>query len=162
MAVWQYSMHLVPASELMASCQVVNGAVLGDVFDDSTWWASTQPPDDFEARFATVLSEVPSWDPESRQWGESDTTTVQVHYTAGRVDEVWARLDLRVDWTRAFDVLVQLAHDAEAVWVGGEQGKRVLLGRDRPTLLDAVERSSAKEFVQNPRRYLDGLPRRIP
>jgi len=74
-----------------------------------------------------------------------------------RIDEVWARLDLRTDWEHALDVLVGLAQDSGAVWIGGDSQERTILGRGRAALVEAVTDSDAARFAANPRAFLEGV-----
>jgi hypothetical protein len=157
MAIWQFSMHLVPASELVGLSPGLAGAVPGSAFDDVRWWKRAQPSSDIGARLDAVLAEVRSWNPESRQWGSSESTTVKLHYVEGRIDEVWARLDLRTGCVGLLEVLVRLAEDSAAVWVGGDSEKRRVIGQDREALVEAIVHSDAARFVADPRAFLQTL-----
>jgi hypothetical protein len=153
MAIWQFSMHLIPRDELAQVWPAMSGELPSDLFDAIEWWSTRQPPVDLAQRLLDVLPEVRSWRPESRQWGASDATTVVVHYTGPRVDEIWARLDLRQPWRIHLETLVQLAIDANGCWIGGEESERVLIGQDTAAVMAAVRDSEAARFVVAPREY---------
>ena len=157
MAVWQCSMHLVPRSQLAAVCPDMKTPLVGDVFDETSWWCDSQPPDDLPERLSAVLREVSSSDPECRQWGPSPTNTVAVHYTDGRVDEIHARLDLREFDSELVEVLAALATDADGWWIGGDAKQRIPIGRTREAITGAVRASDAARFVADPRAFLEGI-----
>jgi hypothetical protein len=157
MAAWQFSMHLVPRGQLTAVCLDLVSPVPGAVFDETSWWSSSQPPSDLAERLARVVGEVISWSPESRQWGLSEASTVDVRYEAGRVDEIHARLDLRAQCSRLIEVLAQLALDADAWWLGGNATIRIPVGQSREAIAAAAAASDAARFVADPGGFLDEL-----
>jgi hypothetical protein len=157
MALWQFSMHLVPRTELARLCPDLKTPIPGDEFDAVAWWSTSQPVSDIPERLKAVLPEVQGWDSGSRQWGPDDATTVSVSYADGRVDGVWVRLDLRQQITAVVDALVRLSLDCDAWWVGGDAVQRSPVGQRREELLSAIRTSDAARFVLDPRGYLADL-----
>lgn len=157
MAIWQFSMHLVPRSQLAAVCPDLASPIAGAIFDDISWWSSSPPPRDLVERLARVLEEVTSWDTESRQWGSSEASTVTVHYTSGGPDEIHARLDLREPNCNLLEVLAQLALDSDGWWLGGDAATRIPVGRTQEAIAAAAAASDAARFVADPRGFLAEL-----
>jgi hypothetical protein len=153
MAIWQFSMHLVPREGLLTVSPDLAAAFRDDGEGDGDGkvgegglpvWTTTQPAADLVARLSRVLSEVKCWDAASRQWGPIDGTTVQVSYADGRVDEIWARIDVReatADVIEVIGVLASLATDSDGWWVGGDSQARVPIGQTASEISKAIERS---------------------
>jgi hypothetical protein len=157
MAIWQFSMHLVPVVELAQICPDLASAVPGEVYDEVAWWSTSQPPPDLARRLSAALPEVQGWDSRSRQWGLADTTTVSVHYARGRVHSVHARLDLRQPVGSALDLLATLALHCNASWVGGDARQRIPLGQTREALVSAIKASDAARFVVDLRGFMSSF-----
>lgn len=162
MALWQFSMHLVPREGLLTLSPDLTAAFRGDGELDLPAWTTTQPAADLVARLSRVLSEVECWDPASRQWGPTDRTTVQVSYTDGRVNEIWARIDVREATADAIDVievLASLATDSDGWWVGGDSRARLPIGQTSREIREAIEGSDASRFVADPAAFLVAMDR---
>jgi hypothetical protein len=164
MAVWQYSMHLVPRAELARFVPGLSGVLPEPLFDDIAWWATLQPPVDLVARLTAVLPEIKGWNSSCRLWGAEDSHTVSVSYSGGDpgggvVDEIWARLDLRQPRLDVVGVLVGIAQACDGWWIGGEADGRVLVGSTDEDVLLAIRRSAAARFVADPHAFLRNLDR---
>jgi hypothetical protein len=129
----------------------------GAAFDDVGWWHADQPSSDLAARLSAVLEEVPSWDTASRQWGDTSQDTVAVSYSDGRVDEIWARLDLREPNGVLVDVLATLALDSDSWWITGDVTRRVPVGQTREAIVAAATGSDAAHFALDPHGFLEHL-----
>jgi ribosomal protein S18 acetylase RimI-like enzyme len=162
MATWQFSMHLVPREGLLTVRPDLAAAFSDDEVDMPVW-TTTQPAADFVTRLSRLLPEVECWNPASRQWGATDRTTVQVSYTDGadgRVDGIWARIDLRestADVIEVIGVLASLATDSDGWWVGGDSLARVPIGQTSGAIGKAIEGSAAARFVADPAAFLTAL-----
>lgn len=141
----------------MGVCPDLRTPIDGDTFDAAPWWSTSQPIADYPERLSAVLPAVTSRHPDTRQWGSAAATTVFVSYTKGRVDELWARLDLRDRIAPALDALVTLGLDSDAWWVGGDATRRLPVGQTRDELLSAIKESDAARFVVDPDGFIAAL-----
>jgi hypothetical protein len=157
MAVWQFSMYLVPRSQLVTVCPDLTSPVTGYVFDHTHWWCDSQPAENLAERLSGVLDEVRSWRSESRQWGPDSTNTVAVHYAVGRVEEIHARLDLRELDDALVKTLAALAADSDGWWLGDDAEMRLPVGETREAIIEAARASHAAQFVADPRTFLGSI-----
>jgi hypothetical protein len=160
MAIWQFSMHLVPKAEWLRAAADVEPSVTVDMLDRVQWWRATQPPSDLAERLSAVLPEGKHWHAGSRQWGADGGHEVSVSYANDRVDEVWARIDLRQRHPRLMEMLARLAADCSGWWVGGDTTRRVPIGETREAITSALAASDAARFVTDPRALLIELSER--
>jgi hypothetical protein len=157
MAVWQFSMILVPREEVMAICPSLGGAVSEEAFESIQWWSSVQPPEDLPAKLALVLPECPHWSRSARQWGQEPGNTIAVWYEADRVRSIYARLDVR-EWEPILvEFLVDLAVECDGRWLAGDAQHRYLVGPADEDLVRAVKESNAARFVRDPEGFLRQL-----
>jgi hypothetical protein len=162
MALWQYSMHLVPRAELVRFVPSLSGVLPEPLFDETDWWANTQPPEDLAEQLTAVLPEIQSWDSTSRVWGHEDLDTVAIGYKSGEagvgvVDEFWARLDLREPRPDVLDAFVAICRACDGWWIAGAANRRVLVDPNRDSVLMAIRGSTAARFVVDPQGVLRSL-----
>jgi hypothetical protein len=167
MAAWQYSMHLVPRSELARLVPSLSGALPGAAFDEADWWSTSQPPEDFAERLSTVLPETNGWDRAARVWGVDDGNHVSVGYYAsgqagiGRISDFHARLDLRDPRAEVLTCLVRLGEACDGWWITGDSVARVLAGQQYDGVLDSIRKSNASRFVRDPEAFLRSLSQQM-
>ncbi len=166
MAIWQFSLHLIPRGVLLAQ---LGGVPLR--LDEETWWSDTEwwgghtLSDDVVNLLDEVLPRIEDhWSKNSRAWGGYDGDIVEVAYEeeggdgARTIEDFSVRFDLR-QWNPAL---------AETVCRIAAQGDCLLLTSDLmlieprlELLVQEIQQSDAVRFVTDPRGFLDklqGLP----
>ena len=152
MAVWQFSVDLVPRAPILARFGKIP-AQLPDEDDDGWLWAFPLPAD-YPSVIESFTQPYPSWSAETRMWGQESGDRVHVIYDEERVVGINCRLDLR-RFSPSFvrGVLRLAAHCDCLLAVGAMQ----LIYSNWESLSAAIRESDTMKFVADPRTFLTGL-----
>lgn len=118
------------------------------------WWATTQPPEDFEKRIASFLPAGVTWSPDLRTWGAQDGTRIDVWREGPRVDSIRIRVDareLRQDWLHG---IVGLAVYCGSVFLRHDG---LFVPANDDALTSAVDTSAAARFVTDPGAFFQRI-----
>src|SRR5713101_4161220 len=98
MAVWQFSLHLIPRPKLLERFHEIPACMDSDLWQsgETEWWDSRELP----GGCATLLDEVlpridDHWCRTARAWGSYDGDIVQVFYENGVVESIYVRINVR-------------------------------------------------------------------
>ena len=147
MSAWQCDFVLVPASALSTE-------PLSQSPDDllaADWWATCQPPADFESRIPDALAERESWSPDLRTYGVEDGTRIDVWREANRIDSIRVRIDARQIELDSLREIVRLAVYCDAAFLRHDG---LFIPADDQALTSAVDTSAAARFVNDPSAFI--------
>ena len=157
MAIWQYRLTLIPESVLRTKYEILPLAIPMELAEEFDWWSSSQPPTGFEHQISVILPEVESWSTSMRMWGQEESDDAHVIYSDDRKDTV-REIGIRLDANKISPELVgricMLARQLRCVLMTADYE---LLLPDEAMVLAAVNRSTAKRFVDRPGSTLLGL-----
>jgi hypothetical protein len=146
-ATWQCDFVLVPASAPTSASAAT--APVDLVAAD--WWATVQPPAEFEAHIASFLSERPGWSPDLRTWGAEDGTRIDVWREGRRVDSIRIRIDTREPQAEVVRHLIALATYCDAAFLRHDG---LFVPPSPDALASAIGTSAAARFVEDADNFL--------
>jgi hypothetical protein len=157
MAIWQFSLYLIPNGSIKERFEQPPSKLSMEVAEDTPWWSGHQPQRDFEDAISAILPEAHSWSKSMRIWGVERSDSILVSYRTEErieVEEIEVRIDasnlsgefvLHVcKWIEMLDCLCRTkAYDVVLPDVAGVQA--------------AIANSRAMKFIENPVKTLQGL-----
>ena len=158
MAIWQYAAHLVPRRVLLAVCPDLTRPITEDQFNDTDWWGSHSPAAGFLDPVAALLPEGRSWATDTRQFGSLDSHCMEVSHLHGRVDDVFARVDLRSPMPGLLRAFNAMARGCDGWWLEASGDGRIPVEPTDEALLHRMRSSPAAQFVIDPYGFLAKLP----
>src|SRR5215217_562284 len=96
MAIWQFIVQLLPRLQLETTFSILPQIMRQETLDDTDWWATVQPPEEFENRLDAWLPRGEVWGGTTQIWGAIDGNRISVTRSSSRVVEIGARIDMRV------------------------------------------------------------------
>jgi hypothetical protein len=157
MAVWQFTLYLLPRSELRRLFRAMPEVLQRTEFESTEWWQQQQPPRDYEAILDSFLPRVARWSPMLKGWGRDDGDHVDVRVERDRVTEIWARVDVRTLDARFVEHLVRFATHCDCIFLAAEELR--LLEPELGVVLNHIEGSRASRFVRSPEAYFNDRKR---
>ena len=151
MAIWQFSIILIPqkwAAENKYDPSLLYGE---DGYDTETAWKENQPAKDFADILSNMLPPAKSWHLDLLCWGNEKGHDIQVWNENGAIDGIHVRLALNLDLKSILTSLVTMAKKLDCVFFYPELKK--ITQADEFELKSAVLKSSAERFVKNPRDF---------
>jgi hypothetical protein len=143
MAAWQCDFVLVPAH----AASDMPPTTMPENLQAVDWWASSQPPEDFEKRIASFLPAGVTWSPDLRTWGVHDGTRIDVWREAGKVDSIRIRVDAREIEIAALREIVALAVYCDSAFLRHDG---LFVPANDDALTAAIDTSAAARFVSDP------------
>ena len=154
MAIWQYSVYLIPRANLAADGSLEGLVVMEDSFD--------HPPlifriaaDELENAVAAILPPTKSWDENMHKFGDEQTHDVDVWYKEDRIASVRIRLDLRARIQEMLRQVVALSIKADCVFWDPRTLK--VFPAEEIALIENIRTSRPANFIKNPTRFLELL-----
>ncbi|MES2325533.1 MAG: hypothetical protein V4633_25060 [Pseudomonadota bacterium] len=152
MAAWQFALQLVPTAWVAQEGNGVDALCDEDGFDTYHAWLEHQPRSGFATLFESLLPEAPSWSAAVRVWGDEKRTDVYLSYENGFVESIRIRIDVRENTPAVRDKVVAIAKALNCVFFF--PGERAIVAPNERTLGEAIGRSRAAQFVNDPHCYL--------
>ena len=157
MAIWQFSLFLVPTDSIKERLGETPSKLSMDVAEDTPWWSGHQPKNGFEDAISEIFPESPSWSESLRIWGAERSNSILVGYRTDERTEV-EQIEIRIDlsnfpkefvrhacvwateldclaWTKAYDVVRP----------------------DYEEVIEAIKKSRAMKFMLDPAKTLQSL-----
>ena len=136
MAIWQYSIHLVPNEEVASR----------DAVEDVDWWKYRQLDKNGVEVFAPLLPKTKSWCKEIIQFGDLESNCIEFMEEDNRIVSVQARFDLRIDYRPFISLLVAYADENNCCFIDSECN---VIPASYEPLLDAVRKyPSFRDFLE--------------
>ncbi len=158
MAIWQYDFCLVPRQSVVARFGKIPDTLQDDELSSENWWAG-HAPDEVAPYFDALLSRGTALGEDMDFWGIHDGNRIDVYRKGADIEEVFVRVDLRYEFRRFFDAIIDLADSQEWVIVAVENSK-VLLPRPADVYAD-MRSSPAARFVVDPRGFFRDLQEKM-
>ena len=158
MAIWQFKVFLIPQGAIRERFGHMPVTISTDAAQDFRWWAKRQPQG-IEREISELLSETSRWGKDLRIWGDERSDSIVVCYEDDdrkTIIEIEFCIDVRHLSSKFVTSTCELAKRFGCVLVHWQSG-RVLMP-DVDALLDAINRSRAKKFVEDPAGTLKNLP----
>jgi hypothetical protein len=153
MAVWQFTIALLPQDWLDAGGSALSLFAEGTFDASSAWWSYRHPQ--LDEILGSALSKGKSWRSELSVWGNEQTDDIQLFRRKGRVNSLVVRFDLRQPNIALFQQVVHIARELRLAIVTLETMNVVPLDVER--LLRAAAESQAAHFVLDPASFLSQM-----
>ena len=149
MAIWQFRLTLVPASEIQCRYANMPNVIPPEDAEDFPWWNKTQPHANFEDQIDKILPEIKSWSFGMRIWGDerSNTATVCYNDDNNKIEWIGFRIDIRAISEEYITAICAVAQDLECIFITGTYH---LLVPKVEAVLDAIGHSTAKKYIEDP------------
>ena len=95
MAIWQYDIEVVPLKKLQEKNISVPSRITKGQYENTFWWYNIFEPVNLGNDLNRILPRSISWCDEIRQWGNEDSTCIQLISENNKLVEFIIRLDLR-------------------------------------------------------------------
>jgi len=153
MAIWQFTVELVPRTWSLRPDANVAELLAVDGYDTSIAWRNNQPTIDAKSTITKFVPVASSWCPEIRCWGIEQETDVQLSYNNGCVESIKARVDARSKVGVICSKIVEISKILDCVLYLPELESII-----EPTVFGisrAVSESRAAKFADNPQSIYD-------
>ena len=157
MAIWQYRLILIPEEILISKYGVLPLAIPMELAEEFGWWSDHQPPAAFEQQIDLILPRMDSWSACQRMWGRKHGDDAHVLYAdenMNKVEEIAFRIDASAISPELVRRICVLARQLRCVLITAEYE---ILVPDESMVLTAINRSTAKRFVDDPESTLRSL-----
>jgi hypothetical protein len=161
MAVWQWTVTIVPKTEVIDRFDLIPDFIDQDWFESIDWWVAIDEGV-FVSFFNRILSEMDApWAKNTRIWGDDARTDCSLTVESGVVTFVWIRIDLRTLYHPLIESFIEFAQHHRFVFYSIETGR--FIEPDLQQVHDAIKSSRPMAFVTNPnkffsdKRYLESL-----
>jgi hypothetical protein len=128
-----------------------------ELAEDFGWWSDIQPSSGFEQQIDLILRGMDSWCTSMRMWGQkrgNDAHFVYMDENKNRVEEIAFRVDANSISQELVHRICILARQLRGVLMTAEYE---ILVPEESMVLTALNRSTAKRFVDDPESTLHGL-----
>lgn len=150
MALWQFAMNPIPASEAKI-CGVDAVKINRNVVNEGRLYLPhNEQPALFQA-FAALLPEQPAWSEELRIWGNEKGNDIQVFFEGTGIECIQFRLDVSCLSLPLVDGICALACKFGWVFISKSGA---IVPPTREAVIKAIEHSPAQRFVRDPLGYL--------
>jgi hypothetical protein len=159
MAIWQWRVTFVPENVLLHKFDVLPPRISQELAEDSSWWSDSQPVVGFEQQIGLILPERASWSTSMQMWGQEDGNDAYVCYvdeSRSAVEEIAFRVDAGVVSPELLRRICVLAKQLGCVLMTSEYE---ILAPDESMVLTAINRSTAKGYIDDPVSTLRSLGR---
>jgi hypothetical protein len=154
MAVWQYTIYLVPNSAVAADGSLPGVTVADGIFD--------LPPltfafsgEQLERSVETILPSAKSWHADLRAFGDDERHDINIWYESGRVRDVRIRIDLRSASPSLVRQVASLGKEMGCCFF--QVSSKQIVQADEAALTDSIKTSRPARFVNDPRGFLESL-----
>lgn len=154
MAVWQYTLYLVPNAALANDGSLPGVTYEGMVFDLPLLTFGFTG-DQLERSVAKILPRAKAWHQDLRAFGEEDRNEINIWYENESVRAVRIRLDLRIATPTLVKQLVSLGEKLGCSFF--DPSGNAVVPADGQAMVSAIKRSPAAHFVSDPRGFLESL-----
>ena len=161
MAIWQFTLHLLPQPVLADRFGEIPVRLDQDLWyaEEIDWWAGHALCADHEARLDAVLPRMLGhWSRSTTAWGAYDGDIVEISREAGALESVYVRLNLAHPDPAYWRAVCELGHASDC-WLVTED--MMLIEARIELLLREVEQSGAARFLSDPHGFFDsfqGMP----
>jgi hypothetical protein len=155
MAAWQVDLYIVPRVRAGLRARKRGGAN-GSV-DDVDWWQENPLPPQFTKGLADFLPEQPGWDQNWKIFGTEEGNRLDLLLKNGDVDEIRARIDVRVPDLNFMGKLAALVRNNACVFLNSAGH---VIEPTVESLCIEIETSPAASFIADPESFLNALQQR--
>jgi hypothetical protein len=131
-----------------------------ELAEEFGWWSDNQPSVGFEKQIDLILPQRGSWSASMRMWGQQhgdDAHIVYIDDNKNRVEEIGFRVDANAISPELVRRICILARQLGCVLMTADYE---ILAPDESMVLAAINRSTAKRFVDDPESTLRSLDHR--
>ena len=155
MAIWQFSVVLIPASWAEENSYITSLLYDEEGFDTECTWQNIQPEPSFRDVLSEVLPASESWHNDLLTWGEIKGHDIQVWHAEGVIEGIHIRLDLNQKLNEIIVKVVKAAKVLDCALFFPEL--KEVVEANEFELIKALKRSNAAKFVLNPQDFLNEI-----
>lgn len=149
MAAWQFNITIVRRDKIKKREYVVNS----EEFDDVIEWDGYIINKGSLSAIATILEPTVSWRHGTRQYGRDESTVLRLHYEAGGLSEIAARIDVSNMTQVLLVALIEFMTINNAMMLI----EGVVYETTIENLIKQIKRSTAYQFCKNPMEFIEKL-----
>lgn len=144
MAIWQFDFMIVPQNK-----------DIEDYNDNDNYmsWHGIKMPEDSLEFLSIHLPIRKSWSNDIRQYGDKDSTCIEIYMLDDDIDEIRCRFDMRNISKTLLENIVSFINMINGkVYINGKSYKA-----DIPSIIELVRDSDAARFCKSPMDYFKNL-----
>jgi hypothetical protein len=155
MATWQFDLILVPGNAARRQLAAYSSDSRERKYDLPKLWSNTDvDPQPIRDAIGDSLPARKSWSENIETWGHESETRVDLIFENGKLAEVGIRLDVREPIEPNIELVLRIARASDfLIWLD----ESTVILPDRVLLQNAINKSNAMRFVQNPKKFFDEL-----
>jgi hypothetical protein len=157
MAIWQFKLDLLPEEAVLERFGNLPETIPDALVENIPWWKGSQPGERLSAVVNSLLLPTESWSESVLIWGDEDSDVVKAIYTSATREELeW--LAIRIDTRKVLKEFVEnVANLAKALHCVFLTAENAVLEPKACTLWEALNKSTAKGFVDDPQKALRSI-----
>jgi len=157
MAIWQFSLYLIPLESVNQMFSEAPSELSMDIAEGTPWWAGHQPKSGFEDAISQILPESPSWSKSLRIWGVERSNAVLVGYLTEARQQV-EEIEIRIDTSNlSNEFVLRICNWATDMGCVVRTKTYNLLRPEFFEVHEALVNSCAMRFTQDPVETLKSL-----
>jgi len=157
MAIWQFSLYLIPKESMRRMFKDAPSKLSRDVAEDTPWWAGYQPKKGFEDAISQILPESPSWSKSMRIWGVERGNSIMVLYLTEEKNEV-EEIEIRIDASNLLtDFVAGICRWATGLDCIARTKTYEVVRPVYFAVQEAIVNSRAMRFIEDPEGVLQSL-----
>jgi hypothetical protein len=159
MAIWQFSLDLIPELEIRKEYGLIPISLPREKAEGHPWWEGHQVPTNLEQTLSLLLPEIPSWSPTMRLWGDERGDCASVCYDQpGHFEWIAFRVDARAVSLPFIQGICRIAMEIGCLLLTGENH---LLTPEAGLVMASLERSTASKYLDDPVETLRSMKLKV-
>lgn len=158
MAIWHFKLDVLPVAAVKKTYGLIPVTIPEEAMEKIPWWEGI-PFRGIRERLPEVLPEGKSWSESALIWGDEEFNSILIYLNEEweGIDMFIVKIDARTVDTAFIVRMVEFAKSLELLFV---TRSNQVIQPEYGGVLEALSRSGARSFVNDPSTYLKSLPKR--
>ena len=146
MAIYQYEFEVVPKRNVDKSKITVPSLISQNEYKAINWWKGVELQSSILSEIARTLKKENSWSDDILQFGDLESTNIQLVYESNKIVEFYVRIDLRSIRKEMFQCILDIVSKCDGIILSEENN---LYYPFDPNFIEEIRRSPSFIFVKN-------------
>lgn len=146
MAIYHYTFEVVPKKILDKNKITVPSFISQNEYEAINWWEGIELQSDILSEIAGILKRENSWSDGILQFGDLESTNIQLVYESNKVVEFNVRFDLRSIKKEMVQFILDIASKCDGIILSEENNLHYPFD---PQFIEEIKQSSSFVFVRN-------------